>query len=82
METPNTPASYELWKLPAVRARVPYSETSIYRLMREGKFPKPLKVGARAVAWRSDEVLAFIEALPRSSVGNTEAFYSVAGDAA
>lgn len=82
MDTLNKAASYELWKLPAVMAKTTFSEPSIYRLMREGKFPKPLKLGARAVAWRSDEIEAFINSLQRSDVGNPEAFYTEADDAA
>lgn len=81
MDTPSNPINYFLLKLPAVMAKTTFSEPSIYRLMREGKFPKPLKIGDRAVAWRSDEIEAFINALPRSSVGDTEAFYSVSNDA-
>lgn len=82
MDTPPKTTSYELLKLPAVMAKTTFSEPSIYRLMREGKFPKPLKLGERAVAWRSDEIEAFINGLPRSTVGDTEAFYTVAKDVA
>lgn len=84
MDTPQT-GSYELWKLPTVIAKTTFSESSIYRLMHEGKFPKSLKIGARKVAWRSDEIEAFINSRVRSTTGDTVAFYSldsVAGDAA
>ena len=84
MDTPQT-TSFELWRLPTVKAKTTFSEPSIYRLMREGKFPKPLKIGARAVAWRSDEVEAFINSRVRSTAGDPVSFYSpdpVAGDAA
>ena len=30
------------------------SRASIYRLMREGKFPRPVRLGERAVAWTID----------------------------
>jgi prophage regulatory protein len=33
---------------------------SIYRLAREGKFPKPVKITERASGWLSGEVDAFI----------------------
>ena len=42
------------------------SKASIYRKMRNGTFPLPLKLGERAVAWRADEVHAWIESRPRS----------------
>lgn len=79
------PSSFELWKLPTVMTKTTFSESSIYRLMHEGKFPKSVKVGARKVAWRSDEIEAFINSRVRSTAGDTVAFYSpdsVAGDAA
>lgn len=70
-------ASFELWKLPTVIAKTTLSQATIYRLMRGngGKFPKPIKVGARAVAWRSDEVEAYLSSRVRSKAGSTEAFY-------
>jgi prophage regulatory protein len=38
-------------RLDDVRVRVPYSRSTIYQLMAQGKFPKPIKLGERAVAW-------------------------------
>lgn len=42
------------------------SRTSIYRKMRSGTFPLPLKLGARAVAWRADEIHEWIASRPRA----------------
>jgi len=42
------------------------SKASIYRKMRTGAFPLPLKLGARAVAWRADEIHEWIENRPRA----------------
>lgn len=77
MDTPCQTPSVSLLRLPAIMAKTTFSETSIYRLMKTGEFPKPLKLGERAVAWRSDEVDAWIESRTRSTVGDTAAFYSV-----
>lgn len=33
--------------------------------VREGNFPKPIKLGANCVAWRLDEVDAWLESRPR-----------------
>lgn len=41
----------ELMKLDEVIATVRYSRPSIYRLMSEGKFPKPIRLGGRSVFW-------------------------------
>jgi len=47
-------------KLPVVVQQTTMSSASIYRLVKAGKFPAPVKVGARAVAWIGSEVDAYI----------------------
>ena len=42
-------------------------KTSIYRLIRAGEFPKPVKLGAVAVAWRADEIDKWINDRPRAA---------------
>ena len=32
------------------------SRTSLYRMMAAGRFPRPVRLGSRAVAWRVAEV--------------------------
>lgn len=75
-------AKFDLWKLPTVIAKTTLSEPTIYRLMKQGRFPKPIKIGQRAVAWKSSDVETFITSRMRSDVGNTVAFYMVGNDAA
>jgi prophage regulatory protein len=53
-----------LLRLPAVIAMTGMGRDSIYRLAREGRFPKPRKLTERSSAWREDEVLAWIESRP------------------
>lgn len=36
--------------------------SALYNLMAAGEFPRPVKLSARAVAWRQSEVAAWIEA--------------------
>ena len=57
MLTPNHP---RLLRLPDVLARVPYSRSHIWRLEREGKFPRRIKLGANRVAWAADEIQEWI----------------------
>ena len=45
------------------------SKASIYRKMRTGTFPLPLKLGERAVAWRADEIHEWIASRPRAGLG-------------
>ena len=49
-------------RLPAVKAQTGLSRSTIYALMAEGRFPKPIKLGERAVGWAEAEVSAWIEA--------------------
>lgn len=39
--------------------------TTLRRWVREGNFPKPIKLGANCVAWRRNEVDAWLESRPR-----------------
>jgi prophage regulatory protein len=49
-----------LLKAPDVVKLTTLKRSLIYKLIREGKFPKQLKFGARRVAWRASEVDEFI----------------------
>ncbi len=49
-----------LARLPNVRAAVGLSRSEIYRLISLGRFPKPVPLGARAVAWDWDEIQAWV----------------------
>ena len=40
--------------------------STLYKKMRDGTFPVPLKVSARAVRWRESEIRAYIDSRPRS----------------
>jgi prophage regulatory protein len=40
---------------------VPYSDVSIWRLERDGLFPRRITIGPNRVAWRLGEVLAWID---------------------
>ena len=40
-----------LLRRPAVEARVGLSRAWIYSAMEKGEFPRPVKIGRRAVAW-------------------------------
>ena len=49
-----------------VEARCGIARTTVYRLMRSGQFPEPIRVGPRAVRWPAAEVEAWIRDRPRS----------------
>lgn len=46
----------QLLRRPDVEARTGLSRSSIYRMMDEGEFPRPIRVGRRAVAWRASDL--------------------------
>ena len=49
-----------------VERRVGLGRSALYRAMREGRFPEPLRVGPKSVRWLLSEVEQWIAGLPRS----------------
>jgi prophage regulatory protein len=45
-------------RLPAVKAESGYGRSTIYLRINEGLWPKPVRLGARAVGWPAGEVAA------------------------
>lgn len=41
---------------------LPFSKSTLWRMVNEGKFPKPIKLGARVTAWRCEDVHEWINA--------------------
>ncbi len=56
-----------LLRLDEVAARTGLGRTTIYRKMREGSFPEPLKIGARAVRWPESEIEEWLATRPRAT---------------
>lgn len=48
--------SKTILRLCAVQRRIPYSRSSIYLKISQGKFPKPIHLGARAVGWLESDI--------------------------
>lgn len=55
-----------------VEAQTGLSRSAIYRLMRAGQFPEPIKIGPRAVRWPQSELDDFLASRPRAT-GEQEA---------
>jgi prophage regulatory protein len=53
-----------LVRRPRVKQLVQLSTSSIYAAMAAGTFPRPVRIGARAVAWRLEDVESWLEARP------------------
>jgi len=58
----NSLGEARLIRLPAVQERVGMGRTAVYELIKAGKFPRPVKVGA-ASAWIDVEITRWIEQL-------------------
>ncbi len=53
-----------------VLAMTGISRSLLYHLMSRDAFPRPVRIGARAVAWWGWEVLAWMESRERTSAGS------------
>ena len=51
-----------------VEAMTGLSRSTLYALMSRGTFPRPLRVGGRAVRWSLAEIERWIANLPRAGV--------------
>ncbi|HEI9932740.1 helix-turn-helix transcriptional regulator [Citrobacter freundii] len=59
-----------LIRLPEVLKRTGFGKTWIYRLISEGRFPAPVKIGVRAVAFVESEVDEWIQSVIETSRNN------------
>lgn len=51
----------QIWRLKKVMEQTGLGRSSIYKLIKEGSFPKPVPLGIRAVGWVATEINAWIE---------------------
>ena len=54
------PNERRILRLEEVEAKSGFKRAHIYSLMKEGKFPKALRLGVRAVGWDSVEIEQWI----------------------
>lgn len=64
MELQNNPP--RILRRREVQERTGLSKPSIYREIKRGEFPRPLKLGPRSGGWRSDEISDWIEGRERA----------------
>lgn len=51
-------------RMPQVIEKTGLARATVYKLVKGGSFPKPLKLGARAVGWRVADVQRWLESRP------------------
>ena len=61
-----------LSRLPKVKERVGYCRATIYSLVAQGKFPAPISLGGRAVAWIDSEITEWINERVQASRGGAQ----------
>ena len=64
-------ADNRIYRLPQVRERTGLATSTIYLHIAQGRFPRPVRIGPRAVGWREADLDAWEAALP--CAGNGEA---------
>ena len=50
-----------LLRLPEVLALIPVSKSTWWAGCKSGRFPRPVKIGARTTAWRGSDIIALRE---------------------
>jgi prophage regulatory protein len=60
-------------KLPSARSVSKLSKSSIYKGVKEGTFPAPVKISARSVGWKNSDLMCWLESrAPASTKGGAE----------
>lgn len=59
----NDSNSGRLLRLPSVLSQTGLSKSEIYRRIKAGNFPVPIKLGTRAIAWPAGQVDAWVKGL-------------------
>jgi len=62
-----TSSPARLSRLPSVLERVPFSKSEVYRRIKAGTFPAPIRLGVRAVAWLESDIDQYIQKLALES---------------
>ncbi|MBS0508994.1 MAG: AlpA family phage regulatory protein [Proteobacteria bacterium] len=60
---PPQPVDALLLRLPAVLSTFPVSRSAWFQGVKDGRYPKPVRLGARAVAWRASDIRSLVDSL-------------------
>lgn len=53
-----------------IRAIIPFSRATLYRKVKSGDFPSPVKLSERISAWRVEEIQAWMDSIPNIQMVN------------
>lgn len=57
-----------LLRLPQVLTIIPISKSAWWQGCKEGRYPKPIKLGPRTTVWKASDIAAFMRQLTRNPV--------------
>lgn len=57
---------YELLTIRDVAALFRVNVSTIYKMVREGEIPAPIRIGTTSTRWRADEIRKWLDERPRS----------------
>lgn len=60
-QTQNQTQASASWNIARVVKETTLSKSTIYRLIQDGKCPKPIQISRRRVVWRESDIRAFLE---------------------
>lgn len=56
MSTEDSQSERRILRRREVEARCGFKRAHLYKLIRDGKFPRPIRIGVRAVGWNSLDI--------------------------
>ena len=60
MSETNPVAPDAILRIGTVAERIGLARPTIYRMVKDGEFPRPIKITTRAVGWRESDLVAWI----------------------
>lgn len=70
MSEQNSVSSIGFLRLPQVLALIPVGRSSWWRGCKEGRYPKPVKIGPRTTVWRAEDIAALLQSLSDKGADN------------
>ena len=61
--------STQILRMRDVIKRIGLSRSTIYKLMENNDFPKPMKLGSQAIGWRDADIEEWIQKRPQAAIG-------------
>ena len=55
-------------RLPQILEIIPVSKSAWWQGCKDGRFPKPVKLGPKTTAWRAEDIAALIEQIASSNL--------------